>query len=184
MNLERAKKLVALLPTKLANFFVKYPPRNPSLKPIYSKTDPSIRIAKHLHDFQPVPPELYTTTVSDDPVHKVKRIFYSFQNPFEPSRDLRTGRFIGPRYSLRRQADIIKLAIRYGVHEMLPPSDKMDKILTRKSKPMIGTLRPKGTYEQRTRKIYVAKKEKAVEKAMWRMAKFKTVPSPVSCTNL
>jgi large subunit ribosomal protein L25 len=178
MDISRARRLVSLLPSKLTNFFVKYPPRDPTLNAVYSKKDPSVLIAKKLHDFEPVPTSLHTTTVTEDATNtNVRNIFFPFQNPFQPSRDLRTGKFIGPRYSLRRQADIIKLAIRYGVADLLPPSKKMEKILRGKARPMIGTLRPKGTYQERTRRAYVEKKEKALEKALRRVAMFKTVMS-------
>ena len=35
-----------------------------------------------------------------------------------------TGRWRGARYSLRRQADLVKLAAKYGVEELLPPGKK------------------------------------------------------------
>jgi len=89
-----------------------------------------------------------------------------FQNPFKITRDPRSGRVHGPRYSLRRQADIIKLALRFGVGELLPPSAKMRKLVYGKKRPMVGTIRPKGTREERTRKEYVETKEKNIEEAL------------------
>lgn len=93
-------------------------------------------------------------------------VYMPFQNPFKPSRDPRSGKFHAPKYSLRRQAELIKLALRFGVAELLPPSEKMNKLLYRKKRPMIGTIRPKGTYEERTRSTYVAKKQKALEESL------------------
>lgn len=45
-------------------------------------------------------------------------------NPFLPYRNPATGRWRGPRWSLRRQADLFKLARSYGVEPLLPPSIK------------------------------------------------------------
>jgi hypothetical protein len=35
-----------------------------------------------------------------------------------------------------------------------------------KKRPMVGTLRPKGTYEERTRKDYVERKQKSIEESL------------------
>jgi Mitochondrial ribosomal protein mL59 len=169
MDVAQARRLVSLLPPKLVNFFIRYPPRNPSLRTIYSKEDKSLLIAKRLHDFQPVPPDLHNPTTDTSVTSTAKEIstvYLPFLNPFKPSRDPRSGKFHGPRYSLRRQADIIKLAMRYGVAELLPPSDKMNKLLYGKKRPMVGTLKPKGTYEERSRKSYVEKKQKSLEESL------------------
>ena len=70
---------------------------------------------------------------------------------------------------------MIKLAWRFGVAELLPPSEKMNKLLYGKKRPMIGTIRPKGTYEDRTRETYVAKKQKALEESLRAVAMRKMV---------
>ena len=178
MEASRARRLVSHLPPKLLKFFIRYPPRNPSLRTIYSKEDKSILISRHLHDFLPVPRTLHrpvstiTTTSLGAPIQSV---FLPFQNPFKPHRDPRTGKIHGPRYSLRRQADIIKLAMRFGVADLLPPSEKMNRLLYGKKRPMAGTIRPKGTYEERTRQTYVEKKQKSLEEALRIVAMRKTV---------
>jgi len=169
MELAQARRLVSLLPPKLIKFFIRYPPRNPAIRTVYSKEDKSILIAKHLHDFLPVPSSLHNpkSGVTNNSVGKpVSTVFLPFQNPFKPSRDPRSGRFLGPRYSLRRQADIIKLGIRFGVAELLPPSAKMSKLFCGKKRPMAGTLHPKRTLEERTRESYVEKKQKTLEEAL------------------
>jgi Mitochondrial ribosomal protein mL59 len=181
MDIEKARRLVSLLPPKLVNFFTRYPPRNPSLRTLYSKEDNSILIAKRLHDFQSVPQKLHTPISSDSQLPSgkvVPTVFMPFQNPFKPSRDPRTSKFHAPRYSLRRQADLIKLALRYGVADLLPPSEKMNKILYGKKRPMMGTVRPKGTYEERTRGTYVEKKQKALEESLRVVAMRKVVCIP------
>jgi Mitochondrial ribosomal protein mL59 len=169
MDIARARRLVSHLPPKLLNFFTRYPPRDPSLRTLYSQQDKSLLIAKRLHDFLPVPPTLHkpTMSISHNPRGKpVATVFLPFQNPFKPSCDPRTGKFHSPRYSLRRQADLIKLALRFGVADLLPPSVKMNRILYGKKRPMAGTLKPKGTYEQRTRMAYVEKKTKNLEESL------------------
>lgn len=178
MDASRARRLVSHLPSKLLNFFIRYPPRNPSIRTVYSKEDKSILISRHLHDFQPIPRTLHqpVTTITTTPLGTpVQTVLLPFQNPFKPHRDPRTGKYHGPRYSLRRQADIIKLALRFGVADLLPPSEKMNRLLYGKKRPMVGTLRPKGTYEERTRETYVEKKQKSLEEALRIVAMRKTV---------
>jgi Mitochondrial ribosomal protein mL59 len=108
----------------------------------------------------------------------ISTVFFPFQNPFKPSRDPRTGKFHGPRYSLRRQADIIKLAMRFGVTELLPPSTKINRLMYGKKRPMAGTLKPKGSYEDRTRDTYVEKKQKNIEEALQVVAMRRMVTYP------
>lgn len=169
MEIERARRLISILPPKLIKFFTRYPPRNPSLRTIYSKEDKSVLIARKLHDFLPVTPDLHTPTTGTTHTSSgkpVSTVFLPFLNPFKPSRDPRSGNFHGPRYSLRRQADIIKLAMRFGVAELLPPSAKMNRLLYGKKRPMAGTIYPKGTYEERTRGQYTEKKQESLEEAL------------------
>ena len=178
MDIAKARKLVALLPPKLLNFFIKFPPRDPALRTIYSAKDNAIVIAKRLHDFKPVTREFHkpqTGTTYGTNGQPLSTVYMPYQNPFKISRDPRSGRVHGPRYSLRRQADIIKLAMRFGVAELLPPSAKMTKLMVGKKRPMMGTIRPKGTKEERTRKEYAATKEKNIEEALRVVQMRKTV---------
>lgn len=46
-------------------------------------------------------------------------------NPFTPHKDPRSGRWHPPIYSLRRQADLVKLARTHGVEGLLPYSPKL-----------------------------------------------------------
>lgn len=45
-------------------------------------------------------------------------------NPFLPRKNFTTGRWAGANISLRRQADLVKLAKKHGVEELLPPGRK------------------------------------------------------------
>lgn len=47
-----------------------------------------------------------------------------YHNPFLPRFNTVTQRWQGPVYSLRRQADLCKMAVRYGVEDLLPYSRK------------------------------------------------------------
>lgn len=44
----------------------------------------------------------------------------AFPNPFQPTKNFTTGRWHGPVYGLRKQADLVKLASAYGVVDLLP----------------------------------------------------------------
>lgn len=45
-------------------------------------------------------------------------------NPFLPRKNPITGRWAGAKIGLRRQAELVKLAKKYGIEELLPPSRK------------------------------------------------------------
>ncbi|EDK41629.1 hypothetical protein PGUG_05727 [Meyerozyma guilliermondii ATCC 6260] len=42
-------------------------------------------------------------------------------NPFLPNKNAQTGRWHGPKYSLRRSADLYKMAYKFGIADLLPP---------------------------------------------------------------
>ena len=82
-------------------------------------------------------------------------------NPFKPTVFPATGKWHNPIYSLRRQADLFKLARQHGVEELLPPSNKSSmhraqKLMEREAKgggvgaAMARSLHPKGRYWERT----------------------------------
>jgi large subunit ribosomal protein L25 len=64
-------------------------------------------------------------------------------NPFMPSRHPVTGRLHDPKYSLRRQAEIVKLAREHGVEELLPYTTKKTEV--RLAKRIELGLRVRGT---------------------------------------
>jgi large subunit ribosomal protein L25 len=56
-----------------------------------------------------------------------KALLYSnpeHPNPFLPLKTFRNGRWVGPKYGLRQQADLVKLAKKYNVEALLPPGRK------------------------------------------------------------
>lgn len=46
------------------------------------------------------------------------------KNPFLPNKNPESGRWHDAKYSLRRQADIYKLAYKFGIQDLLPPLPK------------------------------------------------------------
>ncbi|KAJ5222361.1 uncharacterized protein N7469_008601 [Penicillium citrinum] len=109
---------VGKLPQRLRNFFARYPPQ------VYSAlvAPPNL-------------PSPYTPDREAKGAHKQDREAWSFskallhndpsnQNPFLPRKIFTTGKWIGPRYGLRQQADLVKLAIKYNVEPLLPPGTK------------------------------------------------------------
>ncbi|KAH6650662.1 hypothetical protein F5144DRAFT_617471 [Chaetomium tenue] len=64
-------------------------------------------------------------------------------NPFRPLRHPVTGKWHDPKYSLRRQAELVKMARKHGVEELLPEGPKSTEVRLRK-RVELG-LRVKGT---------------------------------------
>ncbi|AMD19076.1 HBR175Cp [Eremothecium sinecaudum] len=87
-------------------------------------------------------------------------------NPFLPNKNPTTGRYHDPKYSLRRMSDLYKLAYRYGLQDLLPPSKKLffeEKY--EKKKMMRGVLLPKGTKHELRHESKVAKMQEAIKNA-------------------
>ncbi|KAI9671534.1 MAG: hypothetical protein M1817_003586 [Caeruleum heppii] len=71
----------------------------------------------------PQPVQVAPTTSSSDPNATSQDIIPDqsiYPNPFRSQKDPRTGRWHDPVFSLRRQADLVKLARAHGVEELLP----------------------------------------------------------------
>ncbi|QIX00457.1 hypothetical protein AMS68_005974 [Peltaster fructicola] len=60
-----------------------------------------------------------TTSISSPIIYATKKL-----NPFRPWKNPRTGNWHGAHYSLRRQAELYKLAQQYGVLSLMPRSPK------------------------------------------------------------
>ncbi|CBF85267.1 hypothetical protein AN1636.2 [Aspergillus nidulans FGSC A4] len=124
--------LIAKLPTRLRNFFARYPPQHYSAAaappPDPTTTPPPASETGAL-------PSPYTPNRDakgherPDPsaISPSRALLWSnpdYPNPFLPRKNFRTGKWIGPRYGLRQQADLVKLAIKYNVEALLPPGKK------------------------------------------------------------
>ncbi|KAF2474832.1 uncharacterized protein BDR25DRAFT_332160 [Lindgomyces ingoldianus] len=97
-------RLAESLPGVLLRFFAKYPP--PALiRPVQSTT-----VASTASSAGPNAPATETPTENELPYH----------NPFQPRKNFETGTWYGPRYGLRKQANLVKVAQKYGVVDLLP----------------------------------------------------------------
>jgi len=86
-------------------------------------------------------------------------------NPFIANKHPITLRYHDPKYSLRRQSDLWKLAYRYGIQDALPPLANGKKFYQEKydTKPLMkGVLRPKGHKHERERPLKDARIKEAL----------------------
>lgn len=136
---QTSHEVVSKLPARLRNFFAKYPPQ------IYSQLVSPVRPTLENKPTTTTEGENSTPTESNlpspytpsrdakgakpaDPTAWSPSRAFLYSNPEHPNPFLpRKGpnsRWWGPRYGLRQQADLVKLAKKYGVEELLPPSRK------------------------------------------------------------
>ena len=135
-------RLAQSLPPRLLHFFKRYPP--PALSAASSTSTPSqtIQIAENTSSSDPNAPtssievdsDILDTYGSNDGLKR---------NPFLPFRNPRTGNWHPPHYSLRRQADLFKLASSNGVLPLMPVSPKHPEI--KEQKRIENGLRVQGT---------------------------------------
>lgn len=120
MATPQAIELAKTLPPRLLRFFQRYPP--PQLFP---------KITSQIVSAPPENPETTSTTSPTDAnvpaieTSSSEAIVTSptdlpFPNPFQPTKNFTTGRWHGPVYGLRKQADLVKLASAHGVVDLLP----------------------------------------------------------------
>ena len=130
--------LVSKLPQRLQNFFARYPPQiysaavRPPLSPEQQQAAAESPTATNPDELTETPytpnrdakgnkrpdPTVFSPSralLHSDPAHP---------NPFLPFKSPRTNTWISPRIGLRRQAELVKLAIRYNVEALLPPGRK------------------------------------------------------------
>ncbi|KAK9460617.1 mitochondrial 54S ribosomal protein mL59 [Lipomyces oligophaga] len=85
------------------------------------------------------------------------------QNPFLPTFNPATNAYRDPVYSLRRQSDLYKMALKFDIQDMLPPIQKRFGEEKKRLKPIMrGVKYPKGTVAMRTRQDRIEKREKAI----------------------
>lgn len=153
----------ASLPQRLMHFFAKYPPKQYSAYytgvsiPIIRRTrtekqsenaqitvdasaDPSIAPTVPSEDVDSSRPEVSATIPPT-----ADTIATTLRNPFMPWKNPKTGHWQGPKYGLRRQADLVKLAKKYGVEPLLPPGRKSTAF--KEQRALERGLRVKGTGE-------------------------------------
>lgn len=114
-----------------------------------------VTLQRFFERYPPVPFKQYATkptlTTAED------------ANPFLPNKHPVTQKYHDPKYSLRRQSDLWKLAYRYGVQDCLPQLQGDKKFYEEKyeaNEYLKGTLRPKG---RRYEKNVTERRAKVVE---------------------
>lgn len=127
MNTRKYVKLAEALPPRLSRFFARYPPQA-----ILSSTTTSPSNT----------PSQDSTIASADQI-KSHQAALGFPNPFKAQKHPVTGKWHDPVFSLRRQADLVKLARKHGVEELLPHTVKGTEERIRKR--VENGLRVKGT---------------------------------------
>jgi large subunit ribosomal protein L25 len=117
-------ELAKTLPPRLLRFFQRYPPPAlfPSITSSIAATTPETptAAASTIDATAPIaeistPDSLPGTETTTPPASDLP-----FPNPFLPTKNFTTGRWHGPVYGLRKQADLVKLASEHGVVDLLP----------------------------------------------------------------
>ncbi|TKA26305.1 hypothetical protein B0A50_05084 [Salinomyces thailandicus] len=165
--------LAQSLPPRLLHFFKRFPPPQLSAATSSAAAPPSetITIAENTSSSDPnagastyeVPLPTSTATSNNADVGWKKNPFLAFKNPS-------TGNWHPPHYSLRRQADLFKLAQTHNVLPLMPPSPKHPELKAQKriehGLRVKGTgegQRVKGKYWERTLKTRLETRRKAME---------------------
>ncbi|THV55618.1 hypothetical protein BGAL_0006g00720 [Botrytis galanthina] len=154
-------KLAQSLPPQLQRFFARYPPQAilPQANAVNTTSDAATSEAVSKAT-------LKTEDTLDQPTHPA---ITEATSPFRPHKHPVTGKWHDPVFSLRRQADLCKLARQHGVEELLPLSVKSTEEKLRKR--MENGLRVKGTgvgqrvkgkESERTLKSRLEKRRKAM----------------------
>lgn len=122
--------MLGQLPVRLRNFLAKYPPQTYSAAVAPRPTPPETATPAEETLPSPYTPEREVKGYHrPDPTawSPTKALLYNdpkARNPFLPQKNFRTGKWIGARYGLRQQADLVKIAKKYNVEELLPPGPK------------------------------------------------------------
>ncbi|KAF2876653.1 hypothetical protein BDV95DRAFT_625833 [Massariosphaeria phaeospora] len=124
-----SSKQIALansLPPRLIRFFEKFPPaaflQPPSL-PAIPATSPESIVASSPTATSTIANATIASTVPTDPPSSTPPAIADalpYPNPFLPRKNFVTGRWYGPVYGLRKQADLVKLAQKHDVVDLLP----------------------------------------------------------------
>lgn len=108
-------KLAQSLPPRLLRFFARYPP--PPTSVANRAPSPTLSTALNTSSSDPNAGHKEATVTDSSPS-------LAYSNPFQARKHPITGKWHEPVYSLRRQADLVKLARANGVEELLPHTVK------------------------------------------------------------
>lgn len=126
-------KLAQTLPPRLLKFFARYPPTSAAFS---NHAQSTVSTALNTSSTDPNASQIESHAPPSEPEPITN-------NPFSRTRHPRTGQWHDPVFSLRRQAELVKLARANGVEDLLPPTPKSTS--TRTLKRIEGGLRVKGT---------------------------------------
>ncbi|EMC91280.1 hypothetical protein BAUCODRAFT_127191 [Baudoinia panamericana UAMH 10762] len=163
-------RLAQSLPRQLLHFFKRFPP--PQLSP--GAPPPRPQTVQVVSDTSSSNPNAGGATIevpADDPspTPLIQNAKWK-RNPFLAHKNPTTGNWHAPHYSLRRQADLFRLAVEYNVLPLMPESPKHPEI--KAAKRVEQGLRVKGTgegqrvkgkYWERTLKSRLEVRRKAME---------------------
>jgi large subunit ribosomal protein L25 len=188
------------LPARLLRFFTKFPPSLYSAKftgmsyPLPKSKTPIALSAPPPDPLSGIQPssQVQSNDSSETATPKTgdssPTTSTEYPNPFLPWKNPETGRWRGPKFGLRRQAELVKLAKKYGVEPLLPPGRKSTEF--KQQRALQRGLRVRGTgegqtvkghKEERTRKVTMEKREKAMEEMpemirLWKQVSRKVFP--------
>ena len=144
-------RLAEKLPPRLLRFFARYPPG--SVKPPFAASSSTVSTSSASEHH---PPEQELTSSPSLP----------HENPFQPTKNPITGAWRDPVYSLRRQADLVKLARDNGVEELLPFTTKGTRERQARQEEKAGKMmngrKVKGHHWERTQKGRLEKRRQAM----------------------
>ncbi|WPH03079.1 Hypothetical protein R9X50_00595300 [Acrodontium crateriforme] len=109
-------ELAQALPPRLLDFFRRWQPPSIAAFGAASQSTPTVRIAEITSSQDPNAPSASEVALPENAVWK--------KNPFLPFKNPQTGHWHGPHYSLRRQAELFKLAEQHNVLPLMPMSPK------------------------------------------------------------
>ncbi|KAK5122463.1 hypothetical protein LTR85_004047 [Meristemomyces frigidus] len=159
------------LPPRLLHFFKRFPP--PQIATATTSRTPTpqtIQIAENTSSSDPNAGASTTTVSIEPPLDASNQAHAWKKNPFLPFRNPSTGNWHPPHFSLRRQADLFKLAATHHVLPLMPPSPKHPELKEQKRiehglrvKGTGAGQRVKGKYWERTLKTRLETRRKAME---------------------
>src|SRR5437667_6430189 len=170
---QAAANLTDALPIRLRNFFARYPPQFYSAYSL-PKPSPPTDAAIPQPASSPYTPSRISRPPPPDsapysPSEALLRSHPAHPNPFLPYKNPETGRWRAAAISLRRQNELVKLAVKHGVEALLPPGRKSteygDVKLVEKGLRIRGTgvgQKVKGHKWERTMKTRLEERTKAM----------------------
>lgn len=151
--MERNVRLAQQLHPRLLNFFKKFPPpqiagtATTTARTIpASENTETITIAENTSSIDPNAGASTTTSIvspSELQAAHSNLLSKPYRNPFLPFKNPHTGNWHGPQISLRRQADLFKLAVEHNVLPLMPLSSKHPEV--KEQKRIENGLRVQGT---------------------------------------